>query len=44
MKKLLSQLLIIASVISKLVPVIIGVIEDFADDGKRNNSVGKPTK
>ena len=39
MKDLLNRILKIVSILLKVIPVLIDVLEDYADDGKRNNSI-----
>jgi len=39
MKELLEKILKVITVLLKIIPVIIDVLSDFADDGKRNNSI-----
>jgi hypothetical protein len=43
MKSLLSKLLKVISALTKIIPVLIEVLEDFADDGKLNKSTKKQT-
>jgi|SaaInl7_100m_RNA_FD_contig_21_62855_length_1037_multi_6_in_0_out_0_1 hypothetical protein len=42
MVQALRKFLKVLSAIIKIIPVIIEILADFADDGKRNNSNTKP--
>ena len=41
MRDLLKKLFIIVTALVKLIPTLLDIIEDFADDGKRNKSNSK---
>ena len=38
----LKRIMKLLAALMKLLPVLIDIVEDFADDGERNHSTGKP--
>ena len=43
-KELLNRILRVVDGLAKLIPTLLDILEDLADDGKRNNSNRKSSK